>query len=402
MESVEFIPKRLIRARESIALIHRHTEEPTPISMDDELRKLIISLVSLEKYQVKARAYTLTKEEMDLVAGYIPHNYYNVELANLCKIFSIRTSDRLCTILFNQWQEAYNNVSCNAFLRELLDYDEHFIVLIQKNNMEEAFFKDILQDSNIAYRFGKEALIKPASTATGKTLADRMAFWGIREDSKLYSDCSFLFYTYCGREDYLVASKIALLNYVKQYEKKGIETLQGFLRNFLLKMWLKDLLLFKDIAMFLQSIIGDNRNNRKKFDAFFENFDPILVRKYINWINLFKIEEYFGSDERSAFWKKYKFESVRKYSYSNAVVMEFECYYAVEFLGKAMGPIYIYSKGNFEEKIIKKFWSYNNQQLRKELYHNSVWFYRKEHLGYWQGEVHRHLINNNITEPIVL
>lgn len=393
-----YTPKRLMRAREDIVLLHQKTGEPPKMTKNEELRKLILSLVSLERFQVKLQAYALTSREIELVAGYIPHNYFNVDMKNLFQIFSYRSTDRLCQILFNQWQDSYHNRACNTFIRDILDYDEHLIVLVQSNHMSETMFDSVLQDRDIALRFGRE--IKKKDLPGRKSLADRMEFFGIRRDSQLYLDCEFLFYTYCDKEDYLNVEKIVLLNLVKQYRKRREETLKDFLQNFLSKLELNELYPFKELAVFLQTVTGDNGEYKSKFENFFNGFNPVLVRKYINWINRYKVEEYFGYDERSRFWKQYRFESVRKFDYSNAVVMEFERYYAVEFLGQAMGPIYMYPKEYFEKNIIKRFGWNDNQQMRQDLLHNSTWAYRKEHRGYWQGDVHSTLIDNKITERL--
>lgn len=394
-----YTPRRLKMAREDIALVHPQKGEPPKLILGDDLRKLILALVSLEQYQIKGRAYALTDRETYMVAGYIPHNYYNVEMKNLFQIFSIRTSDKLCEILFNQWQESYQNGACNAFIRDALANDEHLSFVIQKKHMIKSVFDSILQDSDIAVRFGKELGNLPLAKST--SFADKMAYLGIRDDSRLFKDCKFLFYTYCERQDYLAIQKTELVDLAKQYYKRSKDTLASFLKNFLLKLELKDLIDFKNLADYLRTITGDDYST-VKFERFFRGFKHKLIRKYINWINFYKVEEYFGNDERSRFWKQYRFESVRRYNYSNAVVMEFEKYFAVEFLGAAMGPIYIYSKEYFEQYIMSKFSYYDNQQMRQMLYQggDGQWFYRKPHLGYWQSDVHSTLVRNRITERL--
>lgn len=395
-----YVPKRLKMAREDIALVHKYINESPKITKNEELRQLIVSLVSLDAIKVKVTAQVLSNKELDMVAGYIPHNYFNVDMKNLFTIFSARTTDRLCGILFNQWQDSYNNEKCNVFLREIIKWDEHLIVLAQKNHMNEEMFDSVLQDKDIAFRFGKE--LQKRKYVTARTLAERLTYFGIRDDSQLCRDCEFLFYTYCDKVDYLNIPKLDLLDLVKRYNRRGTSTLKAFLQNFLGKLELKELIGFRQLAVFLQGIIGDNANAKDKFEKFFIGFDPVLLRKYINWINLYKVEEFFGNDERSQLWKQYRFESVRRFNYSNAVIMEFEKYYAVEFLGQAMGPIYIYEKGYFERNLAQRFKNNNNLEMRSILLHSSSWFYRKEHRGYWQGDVHRTLINNKITERLVL
>ena len=393
-----YVPKKLKLAREDIALIHKYTNEPPKIAKNEELRRLIMSLVSLDPIKVKITAQALTNKEVEMVAGYIPHNYFNVEMKNLYTVFSARTTDRLCEILFNQWQDSYNNEKCNAFMRDIFRWDEHLIVLAQKRHMNEEMFDSVLQDKDIASRFGKE--LQKRRYVTGRTLAERLAYFGIRDDSKLCRDCEYLFYTYCERDDYLNIPKLDLLDLVKRYNQRGNSILKAFLQNFLAKLELKDLMGFRYLASFLQGVIGDNANTKERFDEFFAGFDPVLVRKYINWINLYKVEEYFGNDERSQLWKRYRYESVRRFNFSNAVVMEFEKYFAVEFLGQAMGPIYIFEKEYFAKNLAWRFNNNNNLEMRSILLHNSTWFYRKEHRGHWQADVHRVLIYNKITERL--
>lgn len=398
--SFSYFPKKLKSAKEEIVLLHKNANEPIKISDNEDIRKLVMSLVKLEKYQIRSRAFALSNKEVEIVAGYIPHNYYKVNMKNLFEIFILRTSQFLCQVLYNQWQESYQNEACNAFIRDILKYDENFISLILKNNMDEKLFDSILSDKDIPARFCVE--LKNHYFPRGKKLEEKIIYFGIREDSKLFYDCKSLFYLYCEREDYLSIAKSELQNLVKQYYRRGQIILKKFLSNFLEKLSLRELIGFKDLADYFKTIVGDNVSAKEKFDAFFKDFPSSLVQKYIDWINLFKVEEYFGLDERSQFWKQYHFKSVRKYNYSNSVVMEFDKYYAVEFLGQRMGPLYIYSKDYFEHHIINRFKNNDNTHMRHFLLHDERWFYRKEHRGNWKNDVQSKLIRDRITNRIVL
>ena len=397
--SFSYFPKKLKRAKEEIVLLHKNASEPIKISDNEDVRNLIMSLVKLEKYQIRSRAFALSDKEVEVVAGYIPHNYYNVNMKNLFEIFVRRTSQYLCQILYNQWQESYQNEACNAFMRDILKFDENLISLILKNNMDEKLFDSILSEKSIAARFCVE--LKKHSFPRGKQFEEKIIFFGIREDSKLFYDCKFLFYLYCDKEDYLSIGKSELLNLTKQYNRHG-QAIKRFLSNFLEKLSLRELVGFRDLANYLKTIVGDNVSAKEKFNAFFNGFPSLLVQKYIDWINLFKVEEYFGFDERSRFWKQYHFKSVRKYNYSNSVVMEFDKYYAVEFLGQGMGPLYIYTKDYFERFIVNHFRNNDNSRMRHLLLHDKRWFYRKEHRGNWENDVQSKLIRDRITNRIIL
>ena len=73
--SFSYFPKKLKKAKEEIILLHKNANEAIEVSDNEELRNLIMSLVKLEKFQIRPRAYALTNKEVEVVAGYIPHNY---------------------------------------------------------------------------------------------------------------------------------------------------------------------------------------------------------------------------------------------------------------------------------------------------------------------------------------
>lgn len=398
-----YIPKRLQMVRKEIELLHPDEGDILEIPQNEEFKHLILELVALEKNQIKLRAIILTERQVAQIANYLPYNDYHVDMDNLFRIFSLRSSDRICEILYNQWQNSYKNQSCNGFIRELLNNDEHMITLMEKNHMTKEIFDSILQDNNIPLRVGKELMKYPF--LKDKSLAEKFGYWGIRENSKLFNISKFLFFTYCNREDYLIISKSELLNLVEKYNNYGLDTLRNFMRNFLIKLKLRELQEFKNLAEYLQSIIGDNENNKKNFQKFFEDFDTALIRKYLDWMNGYKIGEYFGNDTRSEFWRKYRYESIRKYNYSDAVVMEFKDYYVVEFLGDRMGPIYIYPREYFNQYVRHEFRRKSNSELRGELFHNTKWFYRQVHYRredkeYWKDDVDKVLKENHITERL--
>ena len=48
----------------------------------EELKELIISLVSLDTSELAIEAYMLSDREMYQIAGYLPYNYFNVNMRN--------------------------------------------------------------------------------------------------------------------------------------------------------------------------------------------------------------------------------------------------------------------------------------------------------------------------------
>lgn len=397
-----FIPKRLQQSREEISLQHKKTKSTPKLVKDDQFRRLIQTLVSLKNRQVKTRAFSLSDTEIDAVASYIPHNYYDVNMKNLFQIFEYRSTERSCCILFDQWQESYKNKECNRFIYSALDDDKYLQAYVQQRHMSIDLFKSILQDDDIPGRLLQEIMHRPY--LKGQKLTEKMDFLGIQDGTLLCAECEFQYYVFCEKDDYLIVSKLELLEIVKKYTKRNYGMLKKFLNNFLSKLELKDLQNYQALAEYLQTITGDNATHKKQFNGFFQSFSPVLIQKYIDWTNLFKIERFFGWDERSRFWKQYRFVTVQKYRPSNSIIMEFKNYYAVEFLGRGMGPLYIFPKGYFESKLKYRLNRYDNNQMRQELLHNTndSERYRKEHRGYWQSDVHNHLIYHRITERLVL
>lgn len=127
-----YIPKRLQMVRKEIELLHPDEGDILEIPKNEELKHLILELVALEKNQIKLRAIILTERQVAQIANYLPYNDYHVDMDNLFRIFSLRSSDRICEILYNQWQNSYKNQSCNEFIRERLNNDEHMITLMEK------------------------------------------------------------------------------------------------------------------------------------------------------------------------------------------------------------------------------------------------------------------------------
>lgn len=398
-----FTPRRLIQAREDIAIQHPLEHEVTLDAPDDDLFKLITRLASLEKYQVKKNALALSNKDMQRVTAYLPFNHYKVNMVNLFDIFMYRSTQELCQLLYSHWQDSYTNRDCNNFLKHLLRYDEKFIILMRDCNLPENMFVQMIESDSVPLFFGR--MLK-SSLGVKSTLAEKVKKWNIREDSRLFRMVQFLFYTFCMRDDYLVVPQTTLLMVVKQYGSTDIKLLKQFLINFLQELKLSELEKYHELAKYLETQTGKNRTD--KFNKFFSDVDEKIVEKYVNWLNIQIINEVFGYDERSMFWKQYKFLHIDKYNNSNSVVMEMKNYYATEFLGKAMGPIYFYDKKTFDEQVRRWFVFNNNSDLRSLLYNNQhLCAGREVHKKpngdefYWCRVVHNILISNRMTEKIV-
>lgn len=389
-----YTPKRLIEAACDIALQHKKQREVFYIQPNDKLRVLIERLVALELYQVKQNALALAEDNVLSVAAYLPHNYYKVDMKNLFLIFNYRSTKEACEVLYEQWQSSYDNYECNRFIKEQLQINEKFIMLIRGYNLSEEIFDDILSSNIIASRFGKECVNR--HFPSGYSLLNKMNYFGVKADTRLYNDCQFLFYTFCNKQDYLSASKSELLSVIRKY---GDSALKAFLYRFLELLTLTELEQFYELTRYFSLSLGEL--TQAKCIAFFSDATDEIKEKYRDWINRYKINQYFENDARSRFWKQYQFKSVERFNSSNSVLMEFDKYYAIEFLGDSMGPIYFYEKEIFNSKVRQWVRMLNNSDLRQKLYHNpNLHSYRKVHSGDWQWSVNSVLISNRITEKV--
>lgn len=398
-----FIPKHLQRTRKEVEATHKSKNiiaDMFYLSVDDELEYLIKSLVKLDEADLAIETYVLSDMEVYRIAGYLPYNYFDVDMKNLFRIFLARSERGLCKVLYDQWQNSYSNEECNDFLHILMKNDENFSKYIEEKHLGLEQLDNILQNQDIVFGFGTEVLKYPFSER--KTLKEKFDFFGIHEDSKLYRNCENVFYTFCRKEDYLEANKMELLNIIKKYEVRNRPLLKAFLINFLSKLKLKQLARFRDLARYFNALAGDARNPKAEYKFLFSDMPEDLIEKYINWINRCKIEEYFGSDERSEFWKQYRFINVQRFAKSNAVIMEFPKYTAVEFLGQRMGPIYFYSKEYFEKILEGQFMLLENNPMRQYLLHQTHYENedRIEHRGYWQENVDDYIIRHHVTRKV--
>lgn len=396
-----FTPKRLQRVCKEVAVLHNSknkSQNMVQIQADAELEHLIRALVAMDEAELAMEAYVLSDSEVYRVAAYIPFNYFKVNMRNLFAIFKARSDKILCKILYEQWQNSYGNESCNNFLQDLLKNNDNFKKYIEKKHLNAERMENILQNQEVVFGFGTEVM--RYHFAQKRTLAEKFEFFGIHADSKLYKDCADIFYTYCGKNDYLEADRAELLNVIKKYEVRNQPLLKAFLFNFLSKLKLMELAEFRDLARYFESVAGEASKPKAGYKFLFDDMSTDILEKYTDWINRCRIERYFGTDERSEFWKQYRFVHVQWFEKSDAIVMEFRDHIAVEFLGDRKGPAYIYMKDYFLKKLLGQFITSNNQSLRQFLYHESDYEYRKPHNKGWEDDVEDFIIMYHVTRKV--
>ena len=388
-----FIPKRLKLVQEEIALQHPEVDNKKYIIEENEkLHALIMYLAKLEIRKIQKEAFVLSREQISMIAGYIPHNYYADELHQYGKamnklftIIELRSSEEVFEIIFKEWQEKYDNKECNVFLKNQLLKNKDFIRLILNCHFTVQMFSEILCASNILTCLARKCT---KNNPNRGRISHKLEYYGIDKNSKLARDCEWLFYTYCDHDDYLATSDLELDQVISQY---NFELIKQFITNFLSFMSIRELDKYQRVWKTLMRKIQQNNAHLDSIQGVSDD----LIQKFNDWSNRCKIAEAFGNDERSQFWKQYQYQSVRRFYASNSVVMELEDGYIVEFLGTANGPAYVYNRENFETKVEHRMSSYDNHDLRQVLYRNPEWYQlRQKHLSSWQYNMDVYLKKN--------
>lgn len=411
-----FKPSKLQKAREKIEKVHKAKVMSRKFEPDETLEALIVQLATTKKENLHMKALMLSNEEVCMVAGYLPHNYYPVDMTNLFRVVEWRLDSNACEVLYTQWQQSYESSACNQFICELLGKESLFYEFLSEKSVDIKIYKEILLSEDVLTAYSK--LLQKMEFSEECTFGDCIKKIGVSGKTRLCFDLEFLYYTYCNEHVYSTVTEEYLLNVVKKY---GQESLKLFVTNFLEKLELTKLQEFDKIAVFLNSVIGPIKSEKCK--QFFQTLPHHLFVKYRDWMNTTILDYVFGDDERSRFWKQFRFVFVEWVEASDSVIMEFEEKIVTEFickdLGKeddAMGPIYFFEKEDFNKMYRFHYEHKKNKELRDKLF--SQWTLQKrkpalkkliedrrihnpkEGRNKWQNVVEGILIRKNITEKI--
>ena len=353
-----YYPSKLSVIKNKIVREHENAVAIPIIKKEDDLKQLIMQIVKLDSKSVKA--YSLSMNDVDVlrVSTYLPHNYYGVPLHNLFLVFKYRSNPISCNALYKEWQNSYNSKNCNDFILDLLQTDNNMIEVTSKYNYQGEEYQTVLKKANKPVAFGKFCL--EHTFPARFTLEKKASFFGVEADSKLFHDMESLFYTYCNKKDYLDA-KNQLEEIVRKYSDVY---LRMFLINFLSVMSIVELDGFERLGRYLNGKLGSV--DTKSCAGFFDGMRKDLWIKYRTWMIRLFVNEIFGLDERSVFWRDYSFVSKpTHYKRTDCVVMEFEDFYSIEFLGKGMGPWYLIGKDLYTNRIQRHVLTENNSSELK-------------------------------------
>lgn len=375
-----------------------------PLKAGNRLEELVHRICALPGSRLHRYVLTLTETDFCLLAGYLPHDFYKTGWDKIRDIVKEHSSKEVMQALLQEWQYRYDHAACNAFLKDVAGNDKFMKAVLNKAHL--AFLPQILDGDDIPTALGHAICGMKLTVLKGMQFAQKLSYFGIGDRTPLYSKCLELFYTFCTLEDYRAAGQDKLLQIIKKYDAP---TGKRFMRNFILAMQSTakrrpyggigfPLELDKYPNIESQLALRTGRVGTTQFEEYFR--DKIFsdtngeVRQiFINWVNRRSIDQFFGTDERSRFWRTYEMESVEKKRYSDCIVMHFGEWAGIEFLSgedpknKKYGAFYL-----MPEEIYKEHggWAadhHDNTKLKSELNNNlAAWQIEKlAHRGYWQG-----------------
>jgi hypothetical protein len=390
-----FIPRQLTLAAQRIREAHKETAEISLYEVDEEFIKQLKYWAGLPEDSIQDEAIVIPMRRILQLANYVSTNTYKLPLKNLNRILYIRANEEVFRYLFQVWQNVYFNVEFNQLLVD---------ILTNKKGIEQATWQGtyLTGEIFIAWIRSTDVVNAVGRTITSVTfkstdkIEKRLQEMGLHCDSPLARNCIAMFYTYCRREEYLLADDAELLSAIKHYDLNGIH---AFLHNILKTLRVQDFQKYIECGALL-------RNNytgvpqSKMFIKFFAGYPQELVVQYQHWLDYVIIWESFGKDdERLQFWSMYvpysKGAALQRRSM--AFVMQFAFYCIIEFPMESMGPIYIYRRDVFENKI--DFWVgyYSNAVLKSKLYeHRAECAKRITHQGDWKSRTSLYLTANSV------
>lgn len=408
-----FSPNRLANAREIIVSKHKEKKKmPRIEERDEHLHNLVMQVVECEDEESqKMMAYSLSENDIFLLAGYLPFNYYQVDMGPLMRIVEYRINGSVSRFLYKQWQYSYDNYQCNKFMLHLEKSSTAFQKAMLRCHLDINTASGLFGGGEKPLEFGR--IIKTYSYGEKKTFGEKMAFFSVRSDSKLYHECEFMYYLYCGKEDYLSEDKFKLLNTVKKYDEF---IFKRFLINFLLQLSNAELETFikaypvnNSLMSYFIKKTGPLGSN--SFENYFSEDEGGVKLKYRALLIAQKMWDIFGEDERSGFWKQYRYVNIIEYkepgkNKTMAVALETDNCYITEFLqkdGENYGRIYYFEKQFFKDKVAFHFRTSKPGELKSFLFQHkdSYPLHHDTHKGEWQSRQRRYIRSKHLTEILI-
>ena len=391
-----FVPQKLDRARREVARQHPLKSTLPKYEGDQDFVKMLKYWAYMGSEEVEQEANLIPPRRLRQLVEYVSKNIYKLPMRNFATIIRLRASDEIFLRLFALWLDAYDNEEFNRLLRVVARvFIGRADNVFQNSQLIVPIFSEWIGSDNIPLIVGKTC-IRYKSEAGGFEKA--LSTFSVSPESSLGKACIDSFYTFCGREDYIISQDYALERVLRRYNENQIH---AFMHNFLAVLVVSDFQKFYVTGKYLLQKYT-NAPGTKPFQKFFANYPKELVDKYQRWLNYITIRESFHNntrDERLIFWSKFVpyMQSAHMEPVSKSLLMKFENYGIVEFTEATMGALYIYEINDFVKRIQPKSRTHNNNEFRSYLY-NSPQVERIVHNGNWRRKTEWYLRRNQITK----
>ena len=177
-----FIPEKLIEKRKQLQTKASYRKEAV-IEPGEEMESLIRRLYQVDHSMIKAAALSLSDMQADMLAGYLPYNFYGEDEQRLFDIMGERMDESSSRILYAQWQNAFSNPQCNEFMKEQCRRNGSFAHMLEEYDISTDAFLKVLSSMNIPLGFDEELLGKRFSD--DDDLNNRLKNHGVIEESLL-------------------------------------------------------------------------------------------------------------------------------------------------------------------------------------------------------------------------
>lgn len=383
----KFTPRKLLKVESEIKEVHLNVNESFSNKKVDtnRLRNILDRIESLNEEEILRFSYELTKDELYLIADYMPRNSYNVDLNKIYEILKIRFRDEFLPILFRGFQNHYYNVDFNKYFRNFLKLSSAPHKTLNISVEALAILVKWLEEEDIVKKIVKSYFV------LDRDFHSYMKFFGFSINRKLYEDCMRYLYTCCDKKFYLEANVWELFNIIKTYNQ---EEMINFMNNYLMKLEIDE---FQDeILEFIYSRYG--KVDELRLVYIWDRIFPKAKEKYSIWVAQVEMNEFFQGDERYTFW----FDYIRELSAKILVVndkqlfLDFGEFVVVEFR-EINNAAYVYSKNVFDTHFSRYINRHNicdNGIFKDEnlMLTEKKIIHREGHRNVWQNRTSR-LIN---------
>lgn len=391
----EYKPSMLESLKPKIKKEHPLSSDLMNYQPDQEFLEQIKKWAKLPQEDIEETAQFISSRKIWLLVNYIPTNSLKLPLENLVRILYLRVNTDIARRLFVFWQDYFLNRQLCGLLYQIVQNKADIVV--SEKNVNTSILERWFSSDNIPQAVGKECMILQKQSRIH--FPDRLRSLGISPSSKLGQLCIAEFLTFCDRVDYLEISDSDMLQSIKKFSP---EVIASFLKNILTVLEITDFQRYFQCGKFLRSSFTGS-SDTQKYQKYFSTFSAEQEMKYRRWLNYILVHESFAAnsdEERLEFWSRYVPYSVNVYRVpiSESLVLEFEMYCIIEFPEKTKGPLYIYEREVFENKIKRYVTRNNNAELRRCLYNElrEDCAARIIHRDNWQFTTRRYLVKNRV------